>query len=120
MGTLLGSGVPILNALQIVRGTLESSKMSETIASVRDDVRKGRGISEPLRKSDLFPSIAVHMVTVGEETGKLDEMLLKVAERFELEVRNTIKRMLSMLEPLLIIIVIAMLLAIFSIHELPL
>lgn len=128
MGTLLGSGVPILNALQIVRGTLESSKMSETIASVRDDVRKGKGISEPLRKSDLFPSIAVHMVTVGEETGKLDEMLLKVAERFELEVRNTIKRMLSMLEPLLIIlmalmvgfIVIAMLLAIFSIHELPL
>jgi general secretion pathway protein F len=73
MGTLLKSGVPILNALQIVRGTLESHTMSETIASVRDDVRKGKGISEPLRKSAIFPSIAVHMVTVGEETGKLTD-----------------------------------------------
>jgi general secretion pathway protein F len=127
MGTLLGSGVPILNALQIVKGTLESVRMSETLTSVRDDVRKGRGISEPLKKSDLFPSIAIHMVTVGEETGKLDEMLLKIAERFEIEVRNTIKRMLSLLEPALILcmavvvgfIVIAMLLAIFSMSELP-
>ncbi len=127
MGTLLGSGVPILNALQIAKGTLESERMSETIASVRDDVRRGKGISEPLKKSDIFPPIAVHMVTVGEETGKLDEMLLKVADRFELEVKNTIKRLLSMLEPALILlmgamvgfIVIAMLMAIFSINELP-
>jgi general secretion pathway protein F len=126
-GTLLGSGVPILNALQIVKGTLGSDKMAETISSVRDEVRKGRGIAEPLRKSGIFPVIAVHMVTVGEETGKLDEMLLKIADRFELEVRNTIKRLLSLLEPALILlmgimvgfIVIAMLMAIFSINEIP-
>jgi len=127
MGTLLGSGVPILNALQIVKGTLESDKMSETISSVREGVRRGKGISEPLKNSDIFPSIAVHMITVGEETGKLDEMLIKIADRFDLEIRTTVKRLLSLLEPALILlmgiiigfIVIAMLMAIFSINELP-
>lgn len=127
LGTLLGSGVPILNALQIVKGTLESENISEIISSVRESVRRGKGISEPLKNSNIFPPIAVHMVTVGEETGRLDEMLLKVADRFDIEVRITVKRLLSLLEPAMIIlmavmvgfIVISMLLAIFSISELP-
>ncbi|MEK7698702.1 MAG: type II secretion system F family protein [Nitrospirota bacterium] len=126
-GTLLKSGVPILNALQIVKGTLRSERLSEIISSVRDGVKKGRGISEPLKNSDIFPPIAIHMVIVGEETGRLDEMLFKIAERFDLEVRTTVKRLLSLLEPVLILsmgivvgfIVIAMLMAIFSINELP-
>jgi general secretion pathway protein F len=127
LGTLLGSGVPLLNALQIVKGTLGSEKIAGIISSVREAVRRGKGISEPLRNSDVFPPIAVHMVTVGEETGRLDEMLLKIAERFDIEVRTTVKRLLSLLEPALILfmgvmvgfIVIAMLMAIFSINELP-
>ena len=127
LGTLLASGVPILNAFQIVKGTLESEKISDIISSVREAARKGRGIAESLKKSDIFPPIAVHMVTVGEETGRLDEMLIKIADRFDIEVRTTVKRMLSLLEPALIIlmavlvgfIVISMLLAIFSISELP-
>jgi general secretion pathway protein F len=126
-GTLLGSGVPILNALQIVKGTLGSEKISDIISSIREAARKGRGISEPLKNSDIFPPIAVHMVTVGEETGRLDEMLVKIADRFDIEVRTTVKRLLSLLEPALILlmgmvigfIVISMLLAIFSINELP-
>ncbi len=126
-GTLLKSGVPILNALQIVKGTLRSERLAEIISSVREGVKKGRGISEPLKNSDIFPPIAVHMVIVGEETGRLDEMLFKIAERFDLEVRTTVKRLLSLLEPVLILsmgivvgfIVIAMLMAIFSINELP-
>ena len=126
-GTLLGSGVPILNALQIVKGTLGSEKISEIISSVREATRKGRGIAEPLRNSEIFPPLAVHMVTVGEETGRLDEMLIKIADRFDSEVRTTVKRMLALLEPVLILImgivvgfiVIAMLTAIFSINELP-
>jgi general secretion pathway protein F len=126
-GTLLGSGVPILNALQIVKGTLGSDKIAEIISSVRESVRKGKGLSEPLKNSDIFPPLALHMVTVGEETGRLDEMLIKIADRFDLEVRTTVKRMLSLLEPALILtmgiivgfIVIAMLTAIFSINELP-
>lgn len=127
LGTLLGSGVPILNALEIVKGTIGSEQIAEIIASVREGVRRGRGISEPLKKNNIFPPLAVHMITVGEETGKLDEMLLKIADRFDLEVKTTIKRMLSFLEPVLILfmgilvgfIVISMLLAIFSINELP-
>ena len=127
LGTLLKSGVPILNAFQIVKGTLGSDKISDIISSVREAARKGKGISESLKKSDIFPPIAVHMVTVGEETGRLDEMLIKIADRFDIEVRTTVKRMLSLLEPALILlmglvvgfIVIAMLLAIFSINELP-
>jgi general secretion pathway protein F len=126
-GTLLGSGVPILNALHIVKGTLGSEKISEIISTVRESVRKGKGLSEPLKNSDIFPPLAVHMVTVGEETGRLDEMLIKIADRFDLEVRTTVKRMLSLLEPALILtmgiivgfIVVAMLTAIFSINELP-
>jgi type II secretion system protein F len=127
LGTLLASGVPILNAFQIVKGTLGSEKISEIISSVRESTRKGRGISEPLKNSDIFPPLAVHMVTVGEETGKLDEMLIKIADRFDIEVRTTVKRLLSLLEPVLILImgivvgfiVVSMLLAIFSINELP-
>src|SRR4030067_716277 len=126
-GTLLKSGVPILNALQIVKGTLRSERLAEIISSVRDGVKKGRGISEPLKNSDFFPPLAIHMVIVGEETGRLDEMLFKIAERFDLEVRTTVKKLLSLLEPVLILsmgivvgfIVIAMLMAIFSINELP-
>ena len=127
LGTLLSSGVPILSAFQIVQGTLESDKISKIISSVREAARKGRGISETLKNSDIFPPIAVHMVTVGEETGRLDEMLIKIADRFDIEVRTTVKRMLSLLEPILILvmglvvgfIVISMLMAIFSINELP-
>jgi general secretion pathway protein F len=127
LGTLLQSGVPLLNALQIVRGTLGSESIAEMIQSVREEVRKGRGIAEPLKRSDIFPPMAVHMVKVGEETGRLDEMLTKIAERFDTEVRTSVKRMLSLLEPAMILfmglivgfIVIAMLLAIFSINELP-
>lgn len=127
LATLLASGVPILNALHIVKGTLGSEKIAEIISSVREGVKKGRGISEPLKNSDIFPPIAVHMVAVGEETGRLDEMLFKIADRFDLEVRTTVKRLLSMLEPALILlmgivvgfIVVAMLMAIFSVNELP-
>jgi type II secretion system protein F len=127
LGTLLKSGVPILNALQIVQGTLGSDKISQAIAAVKESARRGKGISEPLADTDIFPPIAVHMITVGEETGRLDEMFMKIAERFDIEVRNTIKRMLALLEPALILfmgivvgfIVISMLMAIFSINELP-
>jgi general secretion pathway protein F len=127
LGTLLQSGVPILHALQAVEGTLGSDRMAQMISSVRESVRKGKRISGPLKESNIFPPIAIHMVTVGEEAGKLDEMLLKIAGRFDSEVRITVKRLLSLLEPGMILfmglivgfIVIAILMAIFSLNELP-
>jgi general secretion pathway protein F len=80
-----------------------------------------------LEEAEVFPPLAVHMIGVGEETGRLDEMLIKVAETYEENVRNTVKRFVSLLEPLIIVImggvvgfiVISMLLAIFSINEIP-
>lgn len=127
LGTLLASGVPMLNAFQIVKGTIGNERLSEIITSVRESARKGKGISEELRKSDIFPPIAVHMITVGEESGRLDEMLMKIADRFDIEIKTTVKRMLSLLEPALILlmglvvgfIVVSMLMAIFSVNELP-
>lgn len=127
LGTLLQSGVPILNALHIVEETLESKKMAEMISSVREGVKKGKGIARMLKENTIFPAFAVHMITVGEESGRLDEMLIKIADRLESEVRSTIKRLLSLLEPGLILfmglvvgfIVISVLLAIFSLNDLP-
>lgn len=84
-------------------------------------------MAKPLRKYHFFPSLAVHMITVGEETGKLDEMLLRVADTYDKDVRNTVKRFVSLLEPFMILImgivvgfiVISMLMAIFSVNEMP-
>jgi general secretion pathway protein F len=88
-------------------------------------MKEGESLAKPLRENGVFPPLSIHMITVGEETGKLDEMLLKVADNYEKEVRNFIKRMLSLLEPLLILIiavvvgfiVFSMLIAIFSVTE---
>lgn len=126
-GTLLQSGVPILNALNSVEGVLSSDKITSVISSVKSAVKKGKKISTTLKESSIFPPIAVHMITVGEETGKLDEMLFKIADRFDFEARTTIKRALSLLEPALILfmglivifIVLSIIMAILSLNELP-
>jgi len=89
---------------------------------------EGEGMAKPLKRYHFFPSLAIHMITVGEETGKLDEMLLKVADTYDKDVRNAVKRFVSLLEPMMILImgivvgfiVISMLMAIFSITNLPL
>ncbi|MDX9715698.1 MAG: type II secretion system F family protein [Dissulfurispiraceae bacterium] len=127
LGTLIRSGVPILNALKISEGTLGSIKGAEAIAQAREGIRKGKSMAALLKNSDIFPQFSIHMIAVGEETGRLDEMLLKIAERFDIEVRATVKKLLSLLEPVLILlmgmvvafIVISMLLAIFSLNDLP-
>jgi general secretion pathway protein F len=92
---------------------------------VSDGVRRGAGITGPLGESQAFPAMAVHIVRVGEETGRLEEMLLKLATDFESEVRRLVKRLMGLLEPSIILImglvvgfiVVALLLAIFSITE---
>ena len=128
LGTLLQSGVPILPALNLVKEISQNLAISRAIAHIHDRLREGKGISKALEETDVFPPLAVHMIGVGEETGRLDEMLTKVAESFEENVQNTVKRFVSLLEPLIILVmgavvgfmVISMLLAIFSINEIPL
>jgi general secretion pathway protein F len=127
LGTLLQSGVSILPALNLVKEISQNRVISRSIGHVHDRLREGKAISKSLEEVEVFPPLAVHMIGVGEETGKLDEMLIKIAEAYEENVRTAIKRFVSLLEPLIILvmgalvgfIVISMLLAIFSINEIP-
>lgn len=127
LGTLLKSGVPILNSLSIVKETITNSIVVASVMDLYKGVKEGGGISAPLRKSGVFPPMAVHMITVGEETGKMEEMLYKVAETFDEEIQRSVKSLTSLLEPAMILImglvvgfiVISMLLAIFSMNEIP-
>lgn len=127
LGTLLQSGVPILEAIGISRAVVGNEVIASRLQTIEEGVNKGKGIAKPLRESAIFPPVVVQMVIVGEEAGKLDETFLLIAERFEVESRSLIKRTVSLFEPVLILlmglivgfIVISMLLAIFSINEIP-
>jgi general secretion pathway protein F len=125
LGTLIRSGVPILQSLNIVKETIGNLVIAGSLVGIHEGIKEGEGISKPLKNANTFPSLAIHMITVGEETGRLDEMLLKVADTYEQDVRNTIKRFISLLEPALILfmalivgsIVAIMLLAIISVND---
>lgn len=127
LGTLLRSGVPIVQGLELVRHILGNRIVSDSMEEVLRSVKRGERLTQPLSSSRLFPNLAIQMITVGEETGRLEEMLLRVAENYEKMLRNTIKRFISLLEPAMIVamalivgfIVISMLMAIFSMNELP-
>lgn len=123
LGTLLGSGVPILQALTIVKETTGNVIVANAISRVHESVKEGETIAAPLKTSGAFPAMVVGMVDVGEQTGALPEMLLKVAEVYDDEVDNAVSAMTSLLEPLLLLflavvvgsIVIAMFLPLIAI-----
>lgn len=125
LGTLLENGVPLLNSIDISKGVLGNSFLSSIIDEVKPEIKAGKGLIKPLGTRSFFPGIASHLLTVGEETGKLDEMLIKVADNIDTDLEQRIKRLISLVEPILIlvmgcgigIIVISMLSAIFSINE---
>jgi type II secretion system protein F len=127
LGTLLQSGVSILPALNLVKEISQNRAISRSIEYIHDRLREGKGISKSLEETNVFPPLAVHMIGVGEETGRLDEMLIKVAETYEENVQNSVKRFVALLEPMIILImggvvgfiVVSILLAIFSINEIP-
>jgi general secretion pathway protein F len=128
LGTMLRSGVPVLGAMGVVGDMMSNQAVGIAVARLADGVKRGGTIAAGMQQHGTFPSLAVHMVRVGEETGRLEEMLLKVADTFETDVRTELKRVLGLLEPAIILgmgvlvafIVVAMLLAIFSINEVPL
>ena len=103
LGTLVTSGVPILQALNITRETAGNAAIAAAIARVHDSVKEGESIVQPLEASRVFPPMVVSMVDVGEETGKLPEMLLKVADVYDDEVDNAVVALTSMLEPIMIV-----------------
>ena len=128
LGTMLKSGVPVLGAMAVVGDMMSNQAVGGTVDRLAEGVKRGGTIAAGMREHTAFPVLAIHMVRVGEETGRLEEMLLKVAETFETDVRTELKRVLGLLEPAIIVvmgvlvafIVVAMLLAIFSINEVPL
>ena len=127
LAALLKGGVPLLEALGTVQGVVSNRLLARAIGQVQVRVREGKGMARPLGESGLFPPLALNMIAVGEETGKLDVMLNDVAEHYDQEVKRTTKRLTAILEPALIlgmglvigVVVVSMLLAIFSINDLP-
>ena len=128
LGTLLASGVPILTAMRAVQGLSDNIVLLQGIDRLQRAVKEGKGLARPLLADPLFPKMMGQLAAVGEESGALDAMLVKIADRYEAEVRRATRTLLTVLEPALIIamgssiglIVISMLYAIFSINEIPL
>ena len=104
LGTLVTSGVPILQALNITRDTAGNTVIADAIDKVHDAVKEGESIVAPLESSKVFPPMVISMVDVGEETGQLPEMLLKIAEVYDDEVDNAVAALTSMLEPIMIVV----------------
>lgn len=123
LGTLIASGVPILQALNIVRETAGNAVLARAIGQVHDAVKEGERIVTPLESSGLFPAMVISMVDVGEETGALPDMLMKIADVYDDEVDNAVAALTSLLEPIMIVflavivgtIVIAMFLPLISV-----
>jgi type IV pilus assembly protein PilC len=103
LGTLVTSGVPILQALNITRETAGNMVIARAIAQVHDSVKEGESIVQPLEASRAFPPMVISMIDVGEETGKLPDMLLKIADVYDDEVDNAVAALTSMLEPIMIV-----------------
>jgi type IV pilus assembly protein PilC len=103
LGTLLQSGVPLLEALKIVRGTVGNEIAAREVDRVHDSVREGDSIAGPLAGSPVFDPIVVNMIDVGEETGQLDRMLLKIADTFDAEVDALVSGLVSIMEPCMIV-----------------
>lgn len=127
LGTLLKSGVPLLQAMNNAKDVIGNQVIASSIDSVSAGAKEGKGIAVPLAGTNVFPQLALSMIQVGEETGQLDEMLIKVANTYEKSLSIAIKRFVSLLEPAMILfmglligfIIVSMLMAIFSITELP-
>jgi general secretion pathway protein F len=104
LGTLLKNGVPLLTALVIGRNVLGNSALAEAVEKATEEVKTGGGLAFALSQSKRFPKLAVQMVSVGEESGALDDMLLKVADTFDVDVKNTVDRLLAALVPIMTVI----------------
>ena len=104
LGTLLASGVPVLQALNIVRDTTGNEVISRAMQNVHDAVKEGESMTAPLAACKVFPPMVISMVEVGEETGALPDMLTRIADTYDDEVDNAVAGLTSVIEPLMIII----------------
>jgi general secretion pathway protein F len=125
LGTLLASSVPLIAGVRIVQDIASNTIVAQGISKIAEGAKRGEGVSRPMREAGVFPGLAIHLVEVGEETGKLDSMLLQVADVYEKDVKTSVKALTSVFEPVIILVmgilvgtvVLSMLMAIFSINE---
>ncbi|OQK16688.1 general secretion pathway protein GspF [Methyloprofundus sedimenti] len=126
LGTLLSNGVPILTALGIVKGTVNNLVLVQALSDAEENLKQGKDMSSALIESGQFPKMATQMIKMGEETGKMEEMLERTANTYDKQLKITIERMLAMMEPILIVtlglliagIIISILSAILSVNDL--
>jgi general secretion pathway protein F len=126
LGTLLQNGVPLLAALEIAKNVVNNTLLAEQISVVAKAVEEGQSLSSPLSKNGFFPPIAVEMMTVGEQSGKMEEMLFRIADAYEREVEASVLMVTSLLEPAMILvmgavvgfIVVSILLPLFEMNQL--
>jgi general secretion pathway protein F len=125
MGTLVSNSVPLVQSLAIAGATLNNRKISSSLEAVSMGVKRGEGIATPLRRAGQFPPLAAHLLSVGEETGHLDTMFIKMADIYDADTRTAIRRFTSLFEPLVILVmglivgtlILSMLLAIVSMND---
>ena len=126
LGTLLGNGVPLLDAIAIAKEVIANQVIADGIRRVAERVRQGEGLARPLTESRVFPPLAGHLMQVGEESGNLETMLMQLAQIYEREVQSALRRLMAVLEPALILglaviiaaIILSIVIAIFSINNL--
>ncbi|HOJ61227.1 MAG TPA: type II secretion system F family protein [bacterium] len=104
MGLLVKSGIPVLQALNLMVDTTSSALLASALRGVSEKVKKGEGLAKPLRETGFFPPMVTNLIAVGEESGSLDDMLFQVAETYDQEVAHAIKRFITMFEPLVIVL----------------
>ena len=125
MSTLVGHSVPLVQAISISGAILNNRKISNSLESVMQGVKRGEGLAAPMRRTGQFPALAGHLLSVGEETGRLDQMFARMADIYETETKSAIRRFTSLFEPLVILVmgiivgalILSMLLAITSIND---
>lgn len=125
LSTLLASGVPLITSMEIVKAVVNNTVLSKILEEAKDRVREGEALSEPLKRSGVFPSMVIQMITVGERSGELEGMLSKVAETYDDEVDTTVAGLTSLIEPLMILfmgvivmfVVLSILLPIFEMSQ---
>ena len=128
LGTLLQSSVPLIQSINLVKEIVENQAIASTMESIKSGVKKGEGLTRPIRKAEIFPPFALHLLAVGEETGRLDDMLLQIADSYDRDLKRSLQRLVALLEPAIILVmgliigvmVVSMLYSIFSINDVPL
>ncbi len=128
LGTLLRSAVPLIQSINIVRDVVGNQAIAVAMEPIKSGIKKGEGLVGPIRRAGIFPPFALHLLEVGEETGRLDAMLLQVADTYDRELRTALKRLIAFFEPAIILVmgivfgvmIVSILHSIFSINDVPL